>query len=135
MKTRLKAILNFKTEFIKGEMSDTKVTCDDTKKLGHDEARTRISSDRADEEGYKSEEIHALFKHRAGYISMLTKTYNNISQLIKHGKCNVGDVSLQLNKFDCVNLWEYTRNILGYYKKKLINKLRALATRNKDNER
>ena len=81
-------------------MSDTKVTCEDNKELGHDEARTRISSDRADEQGYKSEEIHTLFKRRAGYISVFTKTYNNISELIKRGKCNVGNVLLQLNKFD-----------------------------------
>ena len=77
-----------------------KFTRDDNREFCHNEPRTRISSDRADEEGYKSEEIHTLFKRCAGYISVLTKTYNNISELIKRGKCNVGDVSLQLNKFD-----------------------------------
>ena len=81
-------------------MSDTKFTSDNSKESCHDEPRTRNSSDRAVDEAYKSEEIHMLFKRRAGYMGVLTKIYKNISELITRWKCNVGDVSLQLDKFD-----------------------------------
>ena len=37
---------------------------------------------------------------RRDIISFLTKIYNEISELITCGKCNVGDILLRQNKFD-----------------------------------
>ena len=58
------------------------------------EPRTRVPrpNDQASDLGYKSEKIHQLAKSRAGY--------KEISDMIAYNKCNVGDISLKLNKFD-----------------------------------
>ena len=78
-------------------MSDTEVN--NMESYG-DEPRTRLFSERRSEEGYMAEKMHNLFRRRAGHISVLTKIYNEISELITCGKCNVGDILLRLNKFD-----------------------------------
>jgi hypothetical protein len=66
------------------------------------EPRTRVPrpNDQASDLGYKSEKIHQLAKSRAGYIGVITKVYKEISDMIAYNKCNVGDISLKLNKFD-----------------------------------
>ena len=64
-----------------------------------DEPRTKPFSKRRNEEGYMVEKMHDLFR-RVGHISILTKIYNEISELITCEKCNAGDILLQLNKFD-----------------------------------
>ena len=64
------------------------------------ERRTRVVSERSDSLGYIDEKIHQLKKSRAGYISVLTKVYNEISVLISGDKCNVGDIASQSEKFD-----------------------------------
>ena len=66
------------------------------------EPRTRVPrpNDPARDLGYKFEKIHQLAKSRAGYIGVITKVYKEISDMIASNKCNVGDISLKLNKFD-----------------------------------
>jgi hypothetical protein len=39
-------------------------------------------------------------KSRAGDIGVITKVYKEISDMIACNKCDVGDISLKLNKFD-----------------------------------
>ncbi|CAB4033718.1 Hypothetical predicted protein [Paramuricea clavata] len=66
------------------------------------EARTRVPTpnDQASDLRYKSEKIYQLAKSRAGYIGVITKVYKEIFDMFAYNKCNVGDISLKLNKFD-----------------------------------
>ena len=76
------------------ELNDGTICYDETS-----EPRKRVPSERESDLGYKSEKINQLFKSRAGYISVLTRVYKEISDSITCGKCNVGDISVQLERF------------------------------------
>lgn len=86
-------IKNVDEEISKGECPE-KVNNQEVEKT-----RAKFPSRKTNDASYKDERIHQLLKSRSGHIGVLTKAYNSSQHLIVNDKGNVGDISLNLERF------------------------------------